>query len=211
MQITRLGHSCLHVIDRDANVLIDPGTFSTGFTELTGLTAVLITHQHADHLDIDKLPAVLAANPAATVYADHATAAQLSEEGIPVTAVAGADSFDVGTPVTVHGAEHAIIHRDLPTIPNASYLIGGRLLHPGDALHVPDVPVEVLALPAAAPWMALKEAIDYQRAVEARVAFPIHDAIVLPAALGIYYGRLAEMGPPGGRFLPLGAGDSTEV
>ena len=211
MRITRLGHSCLHVVDGDASVLIDPGTFSSGFTELTGLTAVLITHQHPDHLDVDRLPAVLAANPGAAVHADRGTARQLSDRGIKATAVAGGDRFDVGTPVTVHGADHAVIHRDLPTVPNASYLIGGRLLHPGDALQVLDEPVEVLALPAAAPWMALKETIDYQRAVGAKIAFPIHDAIVAPHALGIYYGRLTEMRPTGSRFLPLGAGESVEV
>src|ERR1700712_4625623 len=69
MRITKLGHSCLHVVDGDADILLDPGTFSTGFEQLTGLTAVLITHQPPDPLDLDRLPAVLAANPQATVYA----------------------------------------------------------------------------------------------------------------------------------------------
>ena len=63
MQLTKYGHSCLLVTDGDARVLIDPGVFSTGFEGLRGLTAVLITHQHADHLDIDRLATLLEANP----------------------------------------------------------------------------------------------------------------------------------------------------
>ena len=200
MQITRYGHSCLHVIDRDASILIDPGGFSSGFEALTGLTAILITHQHPDHLDKGRLPAVLAANPHAAVFADVETAAQLTEAGLPATAVKAGDELDVGTEVTVHGEQHAVIHRDIPVIPNASYLVGGRLLHPGDALHVPDRAVEILALPAAAPWMALKEAIDYQRAVGAKHAFPIHTGVISDRAQPIYFGRFTEMGPSGATF-----------
>ena len=88
MQLTRFGHSCLLVVDGDARILIDPGTFSAGFEDLTGLTAVLITHQHADHLDLDRLPAVIAANPDAVVHADPGSVPQLEAAGISaVTAI----------------------------------------------------------------------------------------------------------------------------
>ena len=55
--------------------------------------------------------------------------------------------LDVGTSVEVFAGDHAVIHRDVPVISNACYLIGGRLLHPGDSLTVLDRPVEILALP----------------------------------------------------------------
>ena len=47
-------------------------------------------------------------------------------------------------------------------------------MHPGDALFVPDEPVDVLATPAAAPWMKISEAVDYLRAVAPTRAVPIH-------------------------------------
>lgn len=201
MRITKYGHSCLTVEDADARLLIDPGNFSSGFEGLTGLTGILITHQHPDHLDRSKLPALLAANPQVPLYADPQTAAVLAEDGVRATAVAAGDVLaDLGVEVTVHGRDHAVIHRDIPLVGNVSYLVGGRLLHPGDALHVPEVPVEILALPAVAPWMALKEAIDYLRAVDAPHAFPIHTAVASEAGLPIYLGRFEAMGPDGATF-----------
>jgi hypothetical protein len=66
-------------------------------------------------------------------------------------------------------------------------------MHPGDALYAPGEPVDILAAPAAAPWMRISEAVDYLRAVAPNRAVPIHQAIIDPSARGIYYGRLTEM------------------
>ena len=91
-----------------------------------------------------------------------------------------------------------MIHPEIPVIDNISYLIGdrghpARLMHPGDALFDPGEPVEVLATPAAAPWMKISEAVDYLRAVAPSHAVPIHQGIITPDARGIFYGRLTEM------------------
>ncbi len=209
MRITKLGHSCLHISDGAADILIDPGTFSAGFETLTGLTAVLVTHEHPDHLDLARLPAVVAANPLARVYADAGSAPKIEAAGIPVTTVRAGETFDVGTTVTVYGKDHAVIHADLPAIPNAAYLIGGRLLHPGDSLDVTDVPVEILAVPAAAPWMALKEGIDFYRAVSPQLAFPIHEKVMANPAMA--YGLLEKLGPPNATWLTPADGEAFEA
>jgi L-ascorbate metabolism protein UlaG (beta-lactamase superfamily) len=201
MQLTHFGHSCLlasfgNGTEGETTVLFDPGTFSHGFEGITGLDAILITHPHPDHADTARLPALVEANPQATLYADPQTAAQL---GQPWTAVHAGDTFTVGH-LTVRGVggTHATIHPDIPVIDNTSYLIGdgdhpARLMHPGDALFAPGEPVDVLATPAAAPWMKIAEAVDYLRAVAPARAVPIHQGIIDPSARGIYYGRLSEM------------------
>src|SRR6478609_7866741 len=148
MRITKYGHSCLHITEGSASVLIDPGAFSQGFETLSGLTAVLVTHQHPDHVDPKRLPLLLRGNPDATPYADAGSVEVLAKEGITATPVANGDQLDVGIPVEVFAGDHAVIHRDVPVIPNARYLVGGRLLHPGDSLVEIDRPVEILALPA---------------------------------------------------------------
>ncbi len=201
MQLTHFGHSCLLASFRnnsgdDTTVLFDPGNFSHGFEGITGLSAILITHQHPDHADKERLPALVEANPQAALYADPQTAAQL---GGGWTAVNVGDELGIGQ-LTVRGVggRHAVIHPEIPVIDNISYLVGdgdhpARLMHPGDALFAPDEPVDVLATPAAAPWMRISEAVDYLRAVAPSRAVPIHQAIIEPAARGIYYGRLTEM------------------
>lgn len=209
MQIRKFGHSCLHVTDGDASILIDPGGYSTGYDTLTGLTAVLITHAHADHLDPDGLARVLAANPQATVYADTGSAAQLTESGTAVTAVHPRDVLDVGTEVRVSGGEHAIIHADIPVVPNVCYLIGGKLFHPGDSLVAPDRPVEVLAVPASAPWMAVKEAIDYLRAVAPPRAVPIHEKVMASPAMA--YRLLSMLAPSDTAWTDIDDGSVLEI
>lgn len=196
MELTHFGHSCLLAEFGVARLLFDPGTFSHGFEGITGLSAILITHQHPDHADPNRLPALVEANPVAALYADPQTAAQL---GGAWRAVHVGAEFSVGE-LSIRGAggRHAVIHPEIPVIDNISYLIGDadhpvRLMHPGDALFVPDEPVEVLAAPAAAPWMKISEAVDYLRAVAPRHAVPIHQGIITPDARGIFYGRLAEM------------------
>ena len=147
MRITKYGHSCLHIVDGPASILIDPGTFSQGFETLSGLTAILVTHQHADHVDPKRLPLLLRGNPDATLYADAGSVELLAKEGITPPRCATGDKLDVGISVEVFAGDHAVIHRDVPVIPNAMYLVGGRLLHPGDSLVEIDRPVEILALP----------------------------------------------------------------
>ena len=51
-----------------------------------------------------------------------------------------------------------------------------RLYHPGDALFVPDQPVETLLVPLHASWLKTAEAISFLRAVRPERAFGIHDA-----------------------------------
>ena len=204
MRITKYGHSCLHITEGSASILIDPGGFSQGFETLSGLTAVLVTHQHPDHVDPKRLPLLLRGNPGATLYADAGSVDLLAKEGITATPVASGDRLDVGIPVEVFAGDHAVIHRDIPVIPNACYLIGGRLLHPGDSLTVLDRPVEILALPTSAPWMAVKEAVEYFRAVDPKAAIPIHEKVMANPAM--VYGLLQRLGPADARWVDLDDG-----
>ena len=67
MRITKYTHSCLRV-EGDGVLVVDPGVFSER-AALDGVDAVLITHEHPDHLDVDALADALAQRPALTVFA----------------------------------------------------------------------------------------------------------------------------------------------
>jgi L-ascorbate metabolism protein UlaG (beta-lactamase superfamily) len=196
MQLTHFGHSCLLADFDHTTLLFDPGTFSHGFEGITGLSAIVITHQHPDHVDQARLPALLDANPGAALYADPQTAEQLD---VPCQQVRVGDALSVGElTIRAVGGRHAVIHPEIPVIENISYLVGdgehpARLMHPGDALFVPDEPVDVLATPAAAPWMRVSEAVDYLRAVAPTQAVPIHQGMISPDGRRIYYGLLTTL------------------
>ena len=194
MRLRKLGHACLLVSSGDARILLDPGSFSVGFEELDGLTAVLITHQHPDHVDVGRLPQLLERNPQAQLVADVATAQMLRDDhGIDAVVAGAGDTYDVGVPVEVVGDLHAEIHPDIPRVPNVGYLVDGRLLHPGDSLEVREREVEILALPTMAPWMRLADAVGFLRAVAPRTAVPVHDGLLRSAEL--YYNAFRGLGP----------------
>ena len=93
MQLTHFGHSCVLADFGHTTVLFDPGNFSHGFEGITGLSAIVITHQHPDHVDQERLPALLDGNPGAALYADPQTTEQLS---VPCHAVHVGDELSVG-------------------------------------------------------------------------------------------------------------------
>lgn len=175
MRLRKLGHSCLLAAGDGYRLLIDPGCFASGLADVRDLTAVLITHIHDDHLDTGLLRAVLAQNPAARVIADEASAAALAGQGLPAEPVHEGDVLEVGATVSVHGREHAVIHPDLPNVPNVGYLIAGRLFCAGDAFTNPGRPVDILAVPVGAAWMKVSEAVDWLREIRPRIAVPVHD------------------------------------
>jgi L-ascorbate metabolism protein UlaG (beta-lactamase superfamily) len=193
MRVTKYEHSCLLVEEGDVRILTDPGELTHGFVNLTGLSAILVTHQHFDHIDLERIAPLLERNPNAVLYADEATTAMLTERDIPARTARQGDRFDVGVEVAVYGGEHAVIHPEIPVVPNVGYLIGGRFFHPGDSFTVPDMPVEVLGLPTAAPWLKASEAIEYLRAVAPRLAIPIHEGLL--ARPGVYYGHYQRLAP----------------
>jgi L-ascorbate metabolism protein UlaG (beta-lactamase superfamily) len=175
MRLTHLGHAGLLVETDTTRLLLDPGNMS----EVDGVTdvdAVLITHQHPDHLDLDRLRAVLAASPRATVVIDPDTASAVA--GLPEHRVAQVgDRLRFGaTTVDVLGGLHAAVFGDIPGCTNSAYLVDdGALLHPGDSFFVPTMDVDVLAVAIDGPWLKLNEAIDYVMTVAPRVAVPIHE------------------------------------
>ncbi|GAB3399333.1 MBL fold metallo-hydrolase [Flindersiella endophytica] len=175
MRLRKLGHSCLLVEESDSRILFDPGCFSEGLEGLEGLSGILVTHNHEDHLDPARLRMVLDANPDARVICDKASADVLHECGVTATTAHSGDSFDVGMAVGVYGREHAVIHPDLPNLPNVGYLLADRFFFAGDALTVPDSPVEILAVPVSAAWMKVSEVVDWLRTVHPRTAIPVHD------------------------------------
>lgn len=210
MKLTKKSHACIRLEKNGQTLVLDPGGFSEE-DAAAGADAILVTHEHADHFDEGRLRAALDANPAAELWTLAAVAEQLSA-AFPgrVHTVGHGDTFTAaGFDVQVHGELHAVIHPDIPRITNVGYLVDGAVFHPGDALTVPDHPVDTLLLPVMAPWSKVSEVVDYVREVKPRRAYDIHDALLTDLARPIYDRMVGGLG--GSEHLRLASGASAEV
>jgi len=179
MTITKLGHCCLLIKEQRLTILTDPGVFSTEQNSVTGIDVVLITHEHQDHFHIDSLKQVLQHNPNAVVVTNTAVGNLLDKESIPYQILEEGQNRTFGkVEIEGFGREHAEIYPTIPRVQNTGFLIGGKLFFPGDAFTIPSKSIEVLALPVAGPWMHIREAIDYAKAVKPKKVFPVHDGFL---------------------------------
>jgi L-ascorbate metabolism protein UlaG (beta-lactamase superfamily) len=194
VKITKYTHACVR-LERDGQVLvIDPGTWSEP-RALSGAAAVLVTHEHVDHIDVLRL-----AGLGVPVYAP----AGAGITGLPVTFVAPGEQFSAaGFQVRAVGGRHAVIYGGQPDCANLGYIVDGSVYHPGDSLHVPEQPVDTLLVPLQASWLKLDEAIDFVKAVKPRRAHGIHDAQLNERGLESVNGWLSEQ-VDGYRYLAAG-------
>jgi L-ascorbate metabolism protein UlaG (beta-lactamase superfamily) len=200
MRFTKLGHSCVRLEKDGAVLVIDPGGWSDAPAALAGATAVMVTHEHPDHLDADAIRAALSSDPGLTLWANQSICAKFAEFGDRVHEVQNGDALDVaGFSVHVYGVEHALIHPDIPLVVNTGFLVEGDVFHPGDSFTIPEEPVGTLLVPISAPWLKSGDMIDYFRAVEpSRGGYAIHDAILNDNGLGLFTRMLTVAAVPSG-------------
>jgi len=182
----KIGHCCLVIEESGVKLLTDPGEWSTGQNSVSGLTAILITHEHGDHLHVESLKRVLVNNPNTRIITNTAVGAILQKENIAHEIVANGQRTDVsGIEIEGFGTEHAKVYENMPDVENTGYFIGNKLFYPGDNFYSPGKPIDILALPVGGPWMKMSEALEYVKEIKPRAAFPVHDALFNDIGLGL--------------------------
>lgn len=211
MKLTKYSHACFTVEKDGQSLVVDPGNWSMDLVIPHNVVGIIVTHEHADHMDKIQLKKIVDANPEAIIYAHGDVTAQLQDfavKAVTVDEVVEAGNFSL----EFIGGTHATIHSSIPGIANLGVIIDGLLYFPGDSFDLPHKPIETLALPAAAPWMRMSEAMDFLAHVKPKRAFPAHDAILSDGGKALsdkLLGSVAET--IGTSYARLQAGEVLEI
>ena len=193
-KLTFCGHACVLVESKQGNVIIDP--FLTGnpmashtMEEIPQLSAVIVTHGHADHLG-DSVP--LAKKHGAPVVATFELACYCQNQG------AGAMPMNIGGSCTLvcgkiklvqawHSSSIQVgddfLYAGMPA--GVLYTTDGKTVyHPGDTALFSDLaligkqnaPIDVALFPIGDHFtMGIDEAVEAFKMIQPKVAIPMHN------------------------------------
>jgi len=211
MKLTKYTHACIVLEEQGKKLVIDPGTFTKDLDDLNNVTAVVVTHVHSDHFEPKWLDDITLHNPGVQIFSTSDVASAYQQ---PHLAIVGA-----GQQVTVgpfrlafYGEQHALIHESLPRPQNIGVLVNDTFFYPGDSYTKPDKPVELLAVPANAPWMRVGESMDYIAELKPKQCIPTHDGLLSETGHAVYYASLSKAcDDNGATFTPLAPGESVDL
>lgn len=214
MRLTRLGHATVLVESNTTRLLIDPGVYSTDWTRLTALDAILVTHEHHDHFDRENVLKLIEANPTAAVIGPPSVCNSLRDSR--PTELAPGDSGEFGNlHVEVVGGIHAVVHESIPRVENLGLIVsdpgGSRFFHPGDSYTATPERIDALALPLSSPWSTAGATADFLIEVAPAVAFPIHDAGLSEIGRATFERIIGGLAPGQVEMISVGSTGSIEV
>ncbi len=186
MKISKYLHSCLLFEKEGFKLLVDPGmfTFAEGLVKpemFNDASAIIITHNHADHLDTENLKKILAAGKA-EVYANNEVKQELEKAGIEAVLLREG-TLKIG-PFKIEAI--SVVHEpllDAPIPEMTALVIDDRILHPVDSfeeklLQYKDI--ELLLLPIMAPFTNEIKVADFADRLQPKQILPVHDGFAKP-------------------------------
>lgn len=208
MKITKYEHAGLVLEEAGETLVVDPGVL-TKLPELNSVKAVVITHVHQDHLHMPNLQKLVATNPGLKLFATDEVISELAELEVEKIPVASGDELTEGAfTFEFFGSEHAIIYQHVPC-KNIGIMVNNKLYYPGDSFTLPNIPVEILAFPAAAPWMKVSEVVEFIKQVAPQKAFPTHNGTLSEFGEMVNYRYIEQaITDVGGTFVKLEPGQT---
>lgn len=177
MKLTKYGHACVFVEKSGSRLVIDPGELTELPADLSTIVAVVYTHKHGDHVNVDKLQSILERSPDLIVVTHPEVAELITDISCKKHIVEDSEALTIGPfNLSLRVVDHAIIWQTVPC-KNMTVLIDEFYYYPGDSLQTIGNLVEVVGVPFSAPWLKISEAIDFTRSMKARFAMPTHNGL----------------------------------
>ena len=214
MKLTKYEHSCVVLEKGGKSLVVDPGGLSGSFVMPDDCVGVVVTHEHFDHLDQEKLQTIITAKPDVKIYTNKAVVALLSDELKNVSAtVSTGDTVQVGDfSLEFVGGIHEEVRPELVRCENTGVIVDGVFYHPGDAHFVPEKSVKWLGIPLNAPWSKVSETNEFVKAVKAEHAIPIHNGLLSEAGIPTYQNHVtAACEMVGTEYVPVTVGENIEL
>ncbi len=211
MRITKYEHACFTVSIGDKKLIVDPGSFTVPLPDENHVVAVVVTHEHADHWTPEHLARIKSNSPDAKFFGPAGVAAAATDFDFAV--VKGGQKVEV-EPFTLEffGEKHAQIHSSIPLVDNVGVLINDSVYYPGDSFTQGPEGVDLLAVPASAPWLKIGEVMDYVAEAKPKRSFATHDMINSVIGNGMAAQRITAVTQQGGgEFVALSPGESIEL
>lgn len=210
MKLTKYEHACLLIEAGQNKLIIDPGKYTNLPEDIGRVDVVVITHEHADHLDIPNLKQLLSQNPTAELFATKEVTSALEADNIVCKVVEGYLEVDSqGFDLQFTEVDHSIVYGKSPCR-NLSIGVGDFLYYPGDSFVGSDRHYEVLALPASGPWFNLIEAIDLAKAFDSKYIIGTHDIFLSEPGRESFYGWVGRHISENQELIHLKPGDSRD-
>jgi L-ascorbate metabolism protein UlaG (beta-lactamase superfamily) len=181
MKITKYLHSCL-VFELDGyKLLFDPGKFSFAEGEVmpdmfADVDAIIITHNHPDHLDADILKNIISLSNA-PVYTNQQVAGQIEKVGIASTVwedgVYNLGPFKLQAITVIH---ELIMDNPLPQM--TGFIINDKVLHPVDSMEEKLLEyqgIELLLMVTMAPFANEIHISGFADKLQPKQILPVHD------------------------------------
>ncbi|MBQ2660637.1 MBL fold metallo-hydrolase [Candidatus Saccharibacteria bacterium] len=175
MKITKFEHSGL-AIEKDGRVILcDPVEYNNILPPFDNVAAVIITHKHSDHLQLELITKIIAANSAARIFCP-ADASPLLKGSIVVRD--GEEREVENFKIKFFGKNHASVVPEQIPCENIGFVIDDQFANPGDAFTPVPVQPEVLCVPISAPWCKISDCVEYIKSVNPQIVIPMHDAVL---------------------------------
>jgi L-ascorbate metabolism protein UlaG (beta-lactamase superfamily) len=210
MKVTKYPQSCLVIEQNGKRLCIDPGALvkaKYSASDLLPLDAILITHEHSDHVD-EELLHELTHEGLVPVYANQSTK-NLLGDAVTQTVEDGQEFEAAGMNVAARELPHCQMVDGSPGPQNTGYVIDGVFFHAGDGIALEGLKVQTAAIPIAGPDVSARDVFDFIKQLHCQKVVPIHYDYFLenPRLLA----GMSEGVVPGVQFVVLDNGQSAEL